>query len=66
MPFLPTQACRITSYNVCYTKLLRKRGTRMGVLTLDDRSGRLDITLFSEALERFEPLLEKDRRNNFV
>ncbi len=41
--------------------LVTKRGTRMGVLTLDDRSGRLDVTLFSEALERYENLLEKDR-----
>ncbi|MGO1248039.1 MAG: DNA polymerase III subunit alpha [Oceanisphaera sp.] len=38
-----------------------KRGNRMGILTLDDRSGRLDITLFSEALERYESLLEKDK-----
>ncbi len=38
-----------------------KRGSRMGILTLDDRSGRLDITLFSEALERYESLLEKDK-----
>ena len=41
--------------------MVTKRGTRMGIMTLDDRSGRLDVTLFSEALERFEPLLEKDR-----
>ncbi|MBO1519769.1 DNA polymerase III subunit alpha [Oceanisphaera pacifica] len=38
-----------------------KRGNRMGILTLDDRSGRLDITLFSDALERYESLLEKDK-----
>ncbi len=38
-----------------------KRGNRMGILTLDDRSGRLDVTLFSEALERYESLLEKDK-----
>ena len=38
-----------------------KRGNRMGIITLDDRSGRLDVTLFSEALERYESLLEKDK-----
>ncbi len=38
-----------------------KRGNRMGILTLDDKSGRLDVTLFSDALERYESLLEKDK-----
>ena len=38
-----------------------KRGNRIGVCTLDDRSGRLDIMLFSDALERYQHLLEQDR-----
>lgn len=38
-----------------------KRGNRMGIITLDDRSGRLDVTLFADALERYESLLEKDK-----
>ncbi|MGR7920552.1 DNA polymerase III subunit alpha [Zobellella denitrificans] len=38
-----------------------KRGNRMGILTLDDKSGRLDVTLFSDALDRYESLLEKDK-----
>lgn len=41
--------------------MVTKRGTRMGLMTVDDRSGRLDITLFSEALEKYEFLLQKDR-----
>ncbi|WP_368166207.1 OB-fold nucleic acid binding domain-containing protein, partial [Aeromonas sp. R9-1] len=41
--------------------IITKRGNRMGVMTLDDKSGRLDVTLFSEALDRYEALLEKDR-----
>ena len=41
--------------------LVTKRGNRMGIITLDDRSGRLDITLFSEALERYEELLVQDK-----
>ncbi len=38
-----------------------KRGNRIGVCTLDDRSGRLEIMLFSDALERYQHLLEQDR-----
>jgi DNA polymerase-3 subunit alpha len=38
-----------------------KRGNRIGLCTIDDRSGRLDLMLFSEALEKFQHLLEKDR-----
>lgn len=37
-----------------------KRGSRLGIASLDDRSGRLDITLFSEALEKFGEKLQKD------
>ncbi len=38
-----------------------KRGTRIGLMTLDDRSGRMEVMLFSDALERYAELLEKDR-----
>lgn len=38
-----------------------KRGNRIGICTLDDRSGRLDIMLFSDALEKYQHLLEQDR-----
>ncbi|PAV03837.1 DNA polymerase III subunit alpha [Arsenophonus sp. ENCA] len=38
-----------------------KRGNRIGICTLDDRSGRLDIMLFSDALEKYQHLLEKDK-----
>ena len=41
--------------------LVTKRGNRMGIITIDDRSARLDITLFSEALERYENLLVQDK-----
>ncbi|WP_323933973.1 DNA polymerase III subunit alpha [Aeromonas caviae] len=41
--------------------MVTKRGNKMGVFTLDDRSGRLDVTLFSEALEKYEELMQKDR-----
>ncbi len=38
-----------------------KRGSRLGIATIEDRSGKLDMTLFSEALETYGHLLEKDR-----
>lgn len=38
-----------------------KRGNRIGVCTIDDRSGRLDIMLFSDALDKYHHLLEQDR-----
>ncbi|WP_315708148.1 DNA polymerase III subunit alpha [Brenneria uluponensis] len=41
--------------------MVTKRGNRIGVGTLDDRSGRLEIMLFTDALEKYQHLLEKDR-----
>jgi DNA polymerase-3 subunit alpha len=38
-----------------------KRGNRIGVCTLDDRSGRLEVMLFTDALDKYQHLLEKDR-----
>ncbi|MGH8279117.1 MAG: DNA polymerase III subunit alpha [Gammaproteobacteria bacterium] len=39
---------------------VRKRGGRVN-LTLDDRSGRLEVTLFDEAFNRFRALVVKDK-----
>ncbi|WMQ74978.1 MAG: DNA polymerase III subunit alpha [Sodalis sp.] len=41
--------------------MVTKRGNRIGVCTLDDRSGRLDVMLFTDALEKYQHLLGKDR-----
>jgi DNA polymerase-3 subunit alpha len=38
-----------------------KRGTRIGIMTLDDRSARIEVMLFSDALEKYAELLEKDK-----
>lgn len=38
-----------------------KKGKRIGLCTLDDRSGRLEVMLFNEVLEKYQHLLEKDR-----
>jgi len=37
-----------------------KRGSNIGILTLDDKSGKIDVTLFSEALETYRDLLKTD------
>ncbi|OOF67701.1 DNA polymerase III subunit alpha [Rodentibacter caecimuris] len=37
-----------------------KKGNRLGIATLDDRSGRLDLTLFGESLDKFADKLQKD------
>ncbi len=41
--------------------IITKRGNRIGICTLDDRSGRLEVMLFSDALEKYRHLLEQDR-----
>ncbi|MGL9769860.1 MAG: DNA polymerase III subunit alpha [Sodalis sp. (in: enterobacteria)] len=41
--------------------IVTKRGNRIGVCTLDDRSGRLEVMLFTDVLEKYQHLLEKDR-----
>ncbi len=38
-----------------------KRGSRLGLLTLDDRSGRIEVMLFGDVLEKYLDLIEKDR-----
>jgi DNA polymerase-3 subunit alpha len=38
-----------------------KRGARIGLMTLDDRSGRIEVMLYSDALDRYADLLEKDK-----
>ena len=37
-----------------------KSGKRMAFATLDDRTGRMEVAVFSEVLERFKSLLTKD------
>ncbi|ADM97294.1 DNA polymerase III subunit alpha [Dickeya dadantii] len=41
--------------------MVTKRGNRIGVCTLDDRSGRLEVMLFTDALDKYQHLLEQDR-----
>lgn len=41
--------------------MINKKGRRWGIVTLDDKSARLDVRFFTEQLETFEHLLQKDR-----
>jgi len=38
-----------------------RRGEKIGFVTLDDRTGRLEVAAFSEAFSRYRDLLTKDR-----
>ena len=38
-----------------------KRGDRMAFITIDDRSARIELAVFSEAYTRFQDLLSKDK-----
>lgn len=41
--------------------VISKRGHRLGLLTLEDGEARLEALLFNEILERYRPLLVRDR-----
>ncbi len=55
------ESTTVSGLVVNFRTVLTKRGTKLGILTLDDRSARLDITLFSEPLEQFESKIHKDQ-----
>ncbi|WP_392558650.1 DNA polymerase III subunit alpha [Orbus mooreae] len=40
---------------------LTKKGNRIGLFTLDDRSGRIEVIAFGETLDKFEHLLVPDK-----
>ncbi len=41
--------------------VITKRGNRIGICTLDDHSSQLDMILFPEILNKYQPLLEKNK-----
>ncbi|GAA4878308.1 DNA polymerase III subunit alpha [Ferrimonas pelagia] len=41
--------------------MITKRGSKMGIFTIDDKSGRLEVMLFSEGVEKYQDLLGTDR-----
>ncbi|MCP3427783.1 DNA polymerase III subunit alpha [Opacimonas viscosa] len=41
--------------------MTNKKGRRWGIVTLDDKSGRVDARLFPDSYEEYEPLLQTDK-----
>lgn len=59
----PTERTKMTivaGFVVSCKIIMTKKGNRIGIATLDDSKGTVDIMLFSEALERYQHLLVKD------
>lgn len=46
---------------VSSVRTVNSRRGRMAILTLDDRSGRLEVVAYSDVFERYRPLIAKDR-----
>ena len=59
-PTFRGQNATVAGIVVGYRVAVTKRGSRIGIATIEDRSGKLDITIFSEALETYGDLIEKD------
>ncbi|CAH1563537.1 DNA polymerase III subunit alpha [Vibrio rotiferianus] len=55
------QSVTVAGLVIAARVMTTKRGTRIGLMTLDDRSGRMEVMLFSDALDRYAELLEKDK-----
>jgi len=55
------QSLTIAGLVIAARVMTTKRGTRIGLMTIDDRSGRMEVMLFSDALEKYAELLEKDK-----
>lgn len=41
--------------------MTNKKGRRWGIVTLDDKSGRVDVRLFPDLYDTYEPLLQSDK-----
>ena len=55
------QSLTVAGLVIAARVMTTKRGTRIGLMTLDDRSGRMEVILYSEALDRYAEWLEKDK-----
>ncbi|UTZ41984.1 DNA polymerase III subunit alpha [Vibrio campbellii] len=55
------QSVTVAGLVIAARVMTTKRGTRIGIMTLDDRSGRMEVMLFSDALDRYAELLAKDK-----
>ncbi|MCK5894754.1 MAG: DNA polymerase III subunit alpha [Endozoicomonadaceae bacterium] len=50
----------IAGFIVALRVMKNKRGDKMGFITLDDRSGRIEVSIFSEVFTKHQHLLVKD------
>ncbi|MEX1220876.1 MAG: DNA polymerase III subunit alpha [Idiomarina sp.] len=55
------QVTRVAGLVIDVRILTNKKGHRWAIITLDDKSGRLDVRLFSQEYEQYEQLLMKDQ-----
>ncbi|MDP5207936.1 DNA polymerase III subunit alpha, partial [Alishewanella sp. SMS9] len=60
-PTKKDQSVQVAGLVVSVRVMINKKGRRWAIVTLDDKSARLDVRFFPEQLETFEQLLQKDR-----
>ena len=60
-PTKKDQSIQVAGLVVSVRVMINKKGRRWAIVTLDDKSARLDVRFFPEQLESFEHLLQKDR-----
>ncbi|WP_333606528.1 DNA polymerase III subunit alpha [Arsukibacterium sp.] len=60
-PTKKDQLVSVAGLVVSVRVMINKKGRRWAIVTLDDKSARLDVRFFTEQLETFEALLQKDR-----
>ena len=52
---------KTAGFVVGFRKLITKRGSLMGILSIDDGDHRIEVTVFAEALDRHQALLKLDQ-----
>lgn len=55
------QTVTIAGWVIGLRTLFTKRGDRMAIITLEDHTGRLDLTVFSETFNTYKDLFHKDQ-----
>jgi DNA polymerase-3 subunit alpha len=60
-PTKKDQSVTVAGLVVSVRVMINKKGRRWAIVTLDDKSARLDVRFFPDLLENFEQQLQKDR-----
>jgi DNA polymerase-3 subunit alpha len=55
------QNSRVAGLILSMRVMVTKAGKRMGIITLDDKSARMDVTVFADLLDQYEALLVADK-----